>query len=131
MEKYPSGGKIVSFWPQPHTIINIYLWHPKCPFERVAVKGRNYFHLVTFPEACTLKTLDSFLQSTTWTPSSGCGPALCCFLLLLHHQVKKGLRLWKLCVYDSLLALWGARAVSTNTGGIWTSWRGLFPSFSA
>lgn len=48
-----------------------------------------------------------------------------------HHQVKKGLLLWKLCVYDSLLARCGARAVSTVTGGICTSSSGVLPSFRA
>lgn len=57
----------------------------------------------------------------------------CCGFLLLrsYHQVKKGFLLWKLCVYDSVFALWGARAVSTITGGIWTNWRGDLPSFRA
>lgn len=49
----------------------------------------------------------------------------------LYHQVKKGLLLWKLCVYDSLLAFCGALAVSTITGGSCTSWRGVLPSLRA
>lgn len=76
----------------------------------------------------------------------GCGhrllpPPLSCFfapipagppvLPAFYHQVKKGLLLWKLWVYDSLLALWGALAVSTITGGICTSCKGVFVSFKA
>lgn len=48
-----------------------------------------------------------------------------------QHQVKKGLLLWKLCVYDSLLARCGARAVSTLTGGNCTSSSGVLPSLRA
>lgn len=35
-----------------------------------------------------------------------------------YHHEKKGFRLWKLCVYDSLAERWWERAVSTITGGI-------------
>lgn len=76
------------------------------------------------------RNLHPQILSRLLAPSSCCSSSFS-MRCRSYHQVKKGLLLWKLCVYDSLFALWGALAVSTITGGIWTNWRGDLPSFRA